>query len=595
MTKVFKNIKYFVFDLKIVSYKYMLLNIFITILTSLNTTINLLFFKQIIDVLATRHDINIIFDYTLIYGIYLIVSSLLNIYLTSIYNPKENVLIQRNLQRIIFDKIKILDISCFENSDFYNKYVRAMNETDNRFFQIFDTILQLVSGIVSVSSLIVLISTLDPVFIIFAVFMVVSTIFRSFKANENQYLLDKESTKNKRERAYVKRIFYLQQYTKELKLFPLFEMFTKIYDEATDRLVGIVAKYSLKKAKIDFVNVILNSITTLSLVFFLSLKILAGSISIGDFMIVFSSVTNLSKSLSGILTIIPNLSIHSMYIDNLLELLNYRPIIDEEGIGLSLQSSDFKNICFRNVSFSYDFEKENGKKVINNLSLNIESGKKIAIVGRNGSGKSTFIKLLLRLYDPHNGTIEMNGHLYKDYNIRSLRSIFSVLFQDYNLYALTIGENILMEHVNSKEQEELVWEALKFSGLYDKVKKMENGINTVITKEFDNSGVYFSGGEKQLLSIARAYAFKGTVLIFDEPSSSLDVIFERLFFNKLMELGNDKTVIYVTHNLEATLNADIIYYIEDGSIVEEGTHNELIDLNGKYRVMFDAQQNKYIA
>jgi len=282
-----------------------------------------------------------------------------------------------------------------------------------------------------------------------------------------------------------------------------------------------------------------------------------------------------------------------MYIDNLLEILNYEPMINENSQGIKINYDDFKGICFKNVSFSYEGGTSNSKKEISDFSLNIESGKRIAIVGRNGSGKSTFIKLLLRLYDPQYGTIEMNGCKYSDLNIHSLRSKFSVLFQDYNLYAMTIGENILMEPIISMKQQDLVWEALKFSGLYDKVKNFSNGINTVITKEFHDDGVYLSGGEKQLLSIARAYAFKGSVLVFDEPSSSLDLIHEQQLFEKLLEIGDGKTIITVTHKLYSTIKADMIYFIEDGRIVESGTHDELINLNGRYRKMYDIQLANY--
>lgn len=590
MGKTIHNIYFLIFRLKIVSFRYLFLNVLATILSSLNITVNLVFFKIILDDIVLQKKIVRTLFYIVVYVIYLLVDSLIKIWLGDVYNPKYNVLIQQKLQKIMFDKIKTLDISCYENSDFYNKYVRAMNEIESRFFKIMDTILQFVSGIISVFSISILITTLNPIFIIFAVFMVINTMIRGYKSNQYKYLLDKENTKNQRYRNYVKRVFYLEQYIKEFKLFPLYSLFIRIYDKATEKIIENVMKYNRKIGWIDLYSMLFSILTTSIMLYILCNKVIEGKLTASDFMILFTSVNNLSTNLSGILNVFPSFAIHSMYIDNLLEVLNYKPKVKVNNSGICIDNSDFKKICFKNVSFKYE---ENNSNVLSDISLSIESGKKVAIVGRNGSGKSTFIKLLLRLYDPQYGIIEMNGNRYPDLDINSLRGKFSVMFQDYNIYALTIGEIILMESVTSKKQETLVWDALKFSGLYDKVSKLNNGIHTAVTREFDNDGVYLSGGEKQLLSIARAYASKGSILVFDEPSSSLDIFFEQQLFSKLRAMGENKTVIFITHKLYSTVDADIIYFFEDGRIIEAGTHNELIKLKGKYKKMYDTQLMQY--
>ena len=590
MGKTIHNIYYLIFRLKIVSLGYLFVNVLVTILSSLNITFSLVFFKIILDDIILQKKIVRILFYIVVYVIYLVVDSLIKIWFSDSYNPKNNVLIQQKLQKIIFDKVKTLDVSCYENSDFYNKYVRAMNEIESRFFKIMDTILQFVSGSVSIFSMSILITTLNPIFIIFAILMVINTMMRGYKSNQYKYLLDKDNTKSQRYRNYVKRVFYLEQYTKDIKIYPLYSLFTSIYDKATEKIIDNVMKYNRKIVWIDLYSMLFSVLTTSIMLYILCYKVIEGKLTASDFMILFTSVNNLSTNLSGILNVFPSLAIHSLYIDNLLEVLNYKPKVKVKKPGISIDNCNFNKISFKNVSFKYE---DNNGCVLSDISLSIESGKKVAIVGRNGSGKSTFVKLLLRLYDPQYGIIEMNDNRYCDLDIKSLREKFSVMFQDYNIYALSIGEIILMEAVTNKKQETLVWDALKFAGLHDKVSKLSKGIHTAVTREFDNDGVYLSGGEKQLLSIARAYASKGSVLVFDEPSSSLDVFFEQQLFSKLRAMGKNKTVIFITHKLYSTVDADIIYFFETGRIIESGTHSELIKLKGKYRNMYDTQLTQY--
>lgn len=587
MIKNLKNIKFILYDLKIAKNKYFLFNIFATILSSLNSTINIVFLKLILDHLDSYSDISFLF-LILLYSIYLLLNSLIFIFLKDKYNPSNNIKIQLNLQKIIFNKIKTLDVSCYEDPEFYNKYIRALNETENRFFQIIDTINKLIFGLVSTLSIGILIFTLHPIFILFSILLVLITVVQNYLTNKLQYLLDKENTHSQRERNYVKRIFYLEQYVKELKVYPIFKIFIGMYENASNNIIFNTEKKYSKIYLIDMISMLLNISVSLAMIYFICMKVISKEFSISDFMILFTSVNTLSSNLSSVFAIIPNIGLHGLYIDNLLEVLEYKPKIENYNKSTKDLTNRFQNITYEKVYFSYDT-----KNVLSDININIEAGQKIAIVGRNGSGKSSFMKLLLRLYDPQYGKIEINGINYIELDTSKLRSNFAVMYQNYNLYALTIGENILMEPIVNKEQEEMVWESLKFSGLYEKVKLLKDGINTVITKEFNNDGIYLSGGEQQMLSIARAYASKGSILVFDEPSSSLDVIFEQQLFSKLLMMGQNKTIIFITHKLYSTVDADKIYFFEEGRIIEAGSHKELLGINGKYKNMFESQVKRY--
>ena len=226
--------------------------------------------------------------------------------------------------------------------------------------------------------------------------------------------------------------------------------------------------------------------------------------------------------------------------------------------------------------------------------MEISKGEKIAIVGINGAGKTTLVKLLLRLYDVDEGNITINDQDYKQINTKSLREKVGAVFQNIEVYAVTIAENVLLREVKGQEDIDLVNKALEFSGLYEYVYSLPDNINTKVTREFHRQGIIFSGGQMQKLAIARGYAQDYQLFILDEPSSALDPIAEAKVYNNMLELGKNKTMIFISHRLTTTVNADKIYLFENGAILEQGTHEQLMDLNGQYKKMFESQAIKYL-
>lgn len=230
---------------------------------------------------------------------------------------------------------------------------------------------------------------------------------------------------------------------------------------------------------------------------------------------------------------------------------------------------------------------------MNEIEFEVRKGQSLAIVGHNGAGKSTLVKLLLRFYDPDKGRIALNGIDIRQFKICELRNCFSVVFQDFQIYSYTVAENILMRIPDNELDEQLVWDALKKVKLDEKIRMLQNGIHTYITKELDEHGVMFSGGEMQRLAIARAIVKDAPIIILDEPSSSLDPLAEAEISEILFEQFNDKIVVIISHRLSMTKNAGHIVVLDDGKIVEQGNHNELIQCDGVYAKMWDSQAKKY--
>ena len=295
-----------------------------------------------------------------------------------------------------------------------------------------------------------------------------------------------------------------------------------------------------------------------------------------------------ASSFERIINIYSQLKENLLYIEDFIWALNYQPVVEREK--REIPNFEFEKLELNNISFRYPKTDFNA---IDDLSMEIKRGQKIAIVGDNGSGKTTLMKLLLGFYQPTSGTILINGRQYDDLSTKQIRSKYSIVFQDFQIYAVTIAENVLMRGMDSVDDENIVWDALKKVGLDKKIKKFEKGIHTLVTREFDKAGINFSGGERQRLAIARVFASNKDIYILDEPTSSLDPLAEERINKLIISSAEDKTMIIIAHRLSTVVDADIIYLFRDGKIIEKGSHKELMEKNGRYAQMFNVQKKLY--
>mgnify|MGYP001033012935 FL=1 len=232
------------------------------------------------------------------------------------------------------------------------------------------------------------------------------------------------------------------------------------------------------------------------------------------------------------------------------------------------------------------------KYVLKNINLTIEAGSKLAVVGINGAGKTTLTKLLMRLYEPTEGRILLNGVDVKKYDRDTYFKIFAPVFQNIEIFAFPVWQNISMKPENETDKNRTM-EALERSGLDEKINKYENKIDTMLLRIFDPNGVDLSGGERQRLAMARALYQNREVLVLDEPTAALDALAEDRMYQEFNQMVKGKTAIFISHRLSSTRFCDKIVMFEDGRIIEEGTHEQLINANGKYRNMFQVQAQYY--
>ena len=315
--------------------------------------------------------------------------------------------------------------------------------------------------------------------------------------------------------------------------------------------------------------------------------IAAGTVGASAFTSVMFACSTMSGSVGWVSNELSEIKKHALYIEKLQDFLNKT----EDENGTVPITSGMHEITLQNVHFHYCSNA--AREVTDGISLHIKKGERIAFVGENGAGKTTLVKLIEGLYHPTEGEILVDGTPIEQLDKQSLRCSIATVMQKPVHYSFTIAENILMREIQSDADREQVQQVLEESGLWDRVSKLPKGMDSVLGKEFDEDGIELSGGESQKLAIARVLYENAGVLILDEPANSLDPLAEAEMYERMFAAGKDRTMILISHRLYSTRKADRICYIENGKIVEEGTHEELMRANGKYASMYQLQASLY--
>lgn len=510
------------------------------------------------------------------------------------YRPLTDQLINYKINKILFEKAIAVDISCYENSDFYNNYTKAIIEANGRAINVLDNATGIFASVLSSVYVVYTMFLLDY----FASLLVIIPVIGSFGfgklINKVSYQHSQDDVAYNRKKDYVNRTLFLKKFAKEIRLSNIFSVLKRTYDEGYNGLIQNVDKYKNKMLFLRFIHDFLCYPVVYESVWLLAAYrvIVKKTLNIADFVVLATAIVGATNILLGLMDNILSSIQNGLFINNFKTFLKYNEKISENQDGINPEKA--YKLEFKNVSFTYEGQSEPALK---NIDLDIKSGEKIALVGYNGAGKSTFIKLLMRLYDVTEGEILLNGINIKEYNVKQYRRLFGTVFQDYQVLSMSVIENVLMNEVTNEKQQRVCEEALIKSGVYDKVISLKHGIDTILTKEFDNDGVVLSGGEIQKIAIARALSKDGQIMILDEPSSALDPIAEYEMYETLAKTYKDskhKMVVLISHRLSATVLSDRIYLFDKGKIIEQGTHKQLINMNGVYFQMFTKQAHNYM-
>lgn len=500
--------------------------------------------------------------------------------------PKVEAYIQNLLQK----KAAEIDLSCFESSAFYDTYVKAVGEATNRAYTVMWNILDIIWVVINAAATGALIFAIDPLFLIFAFLPFFCTLLVGKKRNRVRYDYDMRNKEMGRQRDYVRRTFYLSDFSKEMRLTQMWKVMYKRMNSCIVEMKEIVKEYGPKLMFFMYLFTFVSDVIVYSgtIVIAAFKTLVKKNMLLGDCFVVINSISNIAGNIRYIGDVIFKLDENSLYIDNLRDFLEYEVNIAEDEN--ARKTSDFEKLELKNMSFSYEGQTT---PALSDVNLTVNAGERVAIVGHNGAGKTTLVKLLQRLYDPSEGEILLNGENIKNYRLSSYRSLFGTVFQDYKLFATTVAENVMLRGNITDKDREAVKDALERAGIYEKIKALPNGIDSNVTREFDKEGAMFSGGEAQKISIARLFAGNQEIIIMDEPTSALDPIAEQEMYSNMFEACKGKTVIFISHRLSSATMADRIYMFENGEIIEHGTHSELLAADGKYADMWHKQADTY--
>jgi len=488
----------------------------------------------------------------------------------------------------IFEKSMEADLSCFDDPEFYNDFVWAMDESDTRAVNVLERVSQFINYIITLVTTFTIVFSVSVTVVIVAL---VRSIVVFFVQKYNNKLLLSYNTEIKplnRKENYINRIFHLSEYAKELRTSRLSENLLNEYEKNADKTLATNLKYNRKHFLISSFYALTDFLPTAISISIVTVGLYNGTVDVAGFAIVMGYMWRVMSIFQQFGYQMNAFEQNSLYINKYMKFMTFKPKVTSG----ERKVPEFERLELRNVSFKYK-DTDDSPLVLKNVSISIKKGQKIALVGYNGAGKTTLIKLFMRFYDPTEGEILYNGINIREFDLKEYRGKIGAVFQDFKLFSATIAENVLGRPVKNEEDREAVLKALYHASFTDKLKSFKNGIDTMITREFDDGGQDLSGGESQKIAIARTFAGNYELIIMDEPSSALDPIAEYNLNHSIAEHLADKTVIFISHRLSTTRMTDMIYMFDNGRIIEYGNHKELMGRNGKYAEMFELQAKTY--
>ena len=513
-----------------------------------------------------------------------------SIYYQSV-EPKGKELLYQKLRMELYDKAVQTDLSNYDDPIYYNEYVWSANDVRNRIDATINTIRNICKAVTVIVTSVSFFLFVDKLGLLFILVSFAATMLFSMMANKARFAMRVELNEKDRKRIYLKRLFYLADYAKEMRLYGIKEKFFREFSDTNRSMHGIVRKHSKKQFWLNFTSdyffneLILGGLYVAYVAFMALVK---GTLSYGSAVTLLNSCWRLKGNMQYLTSLVSEMQENSMYIEKLRSFLEQKNRLKDTEDPLPVPDR-FAELELSKVSFRYS---PSGSPILRDVDLSIRPGEKIAIVGYNGAGKTTLTKLIMRLYDASSGDIRLNGIAIDQFKQDEYRMKISSVFQDHQLFAATLAENVMMNPASGKDSDQVA-AALEKGGFGDRLKTLPLGTNTVITKEFDDAGVELSGGEAQKVAISRVFAKPTLLILLDEPSSALDPMSEYHLNQVMLEKAENRPIVFISHRLSTTRMVDRILMMENGSIIEQGSHDELMRLNGKYAHMFKLQASRY--
>lgn len=507
---------------------------------------------------------------------------------TNIASQKGNIVYGNYLSHQVMMKGMELDFSMTENRkvlDQVEKAKQGITWYSNGIPGILEPFFQIIRNVIVIAGVLVLILQNAPIMVLVSLAVVVlqALINRELIRIEMKGFHDLSAIN----RAFSYTLYQLSefQYAKDIRLYEATDMMMEKTNEEINGLTSVWRRQAKENRKWQVLMRIINCCNTAIVYIYLGLRTIRGILSVDIFTRMVTSIRTFTSSINGLVNAIMNLGKRSEYINEYIKYMEFPSVFLK---GTRKVKEGKHTIEFRDVSFAYP---NTDVQVIKHLSIKLTEGEHLSVVGLNGAGKTTFIKLLCRLYDIDEGEILLDGVSIKEYDYEDYMKLLAVVFQDFKLLAFSMKENIALDVDATKEELEEICNTV---GLKECVENLPHGIDTVMWKQFDEEGVELSGGQQQKLAIARALFKNSSIAILDEPTAALDPIAEYEIYRQFNHLVGGKTAVYISHRLSSCKFCDHIAVFSEGTIKEYGTHDELVGIpGGIYATMFQAQAQYY--
>lgn len=515
-----------------------------------------------------------------------------NAYIYQSLQFKAQPKIKQALKEMMYKKAKEIDLECYDNPEFYNDYVLSVSEAENQVDRMFGMLSNLLTGLTSVILSGAFFISNDPVSFIFIAISFAASMASGKALNKLNFKIRTEKNPFERKLGYINRVFYLNDYAKEIRLnTEVSHELLKDFDKTNDDVLEFDKKNAPKRFWMQFLKDYICNDFLIDVIYMIYLVFSAAvlhRISFSNVAVMRGTASRMKNSMRQFSNAYPQMQEISLYVDKMQNFLKLEPkIISKENLAVPEKPTEIE---LKNVSFAYN---EKDGYILSNINMKIHPYEKIAIVGYNGAGKTTLIKLIMRLYDVSEGEILLDGINIKNYDVADYRRKIGTVFQDFKIFAATVKENVLLDFAE-KGTDNDVENAIEKSGFKERLATLSNGLSTNLTTEFEENGVNLSGGEGQKLAVARVFYKNANLIILDEPSSALDPIAEYHLNHSMLTAAEHKSVVFISHRLSTTRIADRIFMLEQGKIIEEGGHSELISKSGKYAQMWQVQAGQYL-